>query len=226
MKCPKGIFNGFTIKIIAVISMLTDHTAAVFVDSVKHAYLYELLRGFGRISFPIFCFLLVEGFLHTRNEKKYLFRLFVFAIISEVPFDLAFFKCPGTYFNHQNVFFTLALGLLALCCIKQFEKDPYMNIISIVIACIAAYFMNFDYSYFGILQIMLFYYLRQSGLYKIFSIGALNIIMGQPAGALALIFTETYNGKRGPDAKYVMYIFYPAHLLVIYFVRLLIVQLL
>ncbi len=216
---PKGLLNGFTIKIIAMISMLTDHTAAVFVNAEQHAYLYEFLRGAGRIAFPVFCFMLVEGFMHTGDVKKYLLRLFIFAVISEIPFDLAFFACPGTYFDHQNVFFTLALGLLTLCCIRQFENDPYMNIVSIVIACIIAYLLKFDYSYFGILQIMIFYYLRQSGLYKIFSIAVLNIIMGQPAGALALIFTEAYNGRRGPDVKYVMYIFYPAHLLVIYFAR-------
>ena len=96
---PKGLLNGFTIKIIAMISMLTDHTAAVFVNAEQHAYLYEFLRGAGRIAFPVFCFMLVEGFMHTGDVKKYLLRLFIFAVISEIPFDLAFFACPGTYFD-------------------------------------------------------------------------------------------------------------------------------
>ena len=74
------------------------------------------LRMIGRIAFPIFCFLLVEGFLHTHNMKKYLTRLIIFAFISDVPFDLAFFGEIGL--RHQNVFFTLAIGILALCSIK------------------------------------------------------------------------------------------------------------
>ncbi len=85
-----------------------------------------LLRAIGRIAFPIFCFLLVEGFLHTRNVKKYLVRLFIFALISDVPFDLAFFAEIGL--KHQNVFFTLFLGVSALACIdyvRHKDKDSF-----------------------------------------------------------------------------------------------------
>ena len=80
------------------------------------------LRAIGRIAFPIFCFLLVEGFLHTRNVKKYLVRLLIFAFVSDVPFDLAFFAEIGL--SHQNVFFTLFLGVSALACIDYIRhKD-------------------------------------------------------------------------------------------------------
>lgn len=215
----KGFITGFTLKMIALITMFVDHFTFVFINSSRYPELYELLRGIGRLAFPIFCFLIVEGYFHTRNVKKYLMRLFLFALISEIPFDLAFWASPGLYFNHQNVFFTLALGLLTLCCIEQFKNDAYMNIITIIIACIVAYVMKTDYSYYGIIQIMLFYFLRKYTLFKIFSIGVLNIIMGQPIGALALIFTQTYNGERGPRVKYIMYIFYPAHLLVLFLVK-------
>ena len=84
-----------------------------------------ILRAIGRIAFPIFCFLLVEGFLHTRNVKKYLIRLFIFALVSDVPFDLAFFGEIGL--NHQNVFFTLLLGVLALACIDYVKKKDYQT---------------------------------------------------------------------------------------------------
>ena len=83
------------------------------------------LRGIGRIAFPIFCFLLVEGFMHTRNLKKYLIRLGLFALISDVPFDLAFFGEIG--FSHQNVFFTLFIAVLALWSIEHVKKQESFN---------------------------------------------------------------------------------------------------
>ncbi len=80
-----------------------------------------VLRFTGRLAFPIFCFLLVEGFVHTRDVKGYLGRLFLFALISEVPFDLAFFRTPFDP-SAQNVYWTLALGVLAMAGLKHFEK--------------------------------------------------------------------------------------------------------
>lgn len=83
------------------------------------------LRMIGRIAFPIFCFLLVEGFLHTRNLKKYMIRLGIFALVSDVPFDLAFFGEIGL--NHQNVFFTLFLGVCAMYFIDKVKNMQEFN---------------------------------------------------------------------------------------------------
>ncbi|MBP5555374.1 MAG: hypothetical protein J6X94_10965 [Lachnospiraceae bacterium] len=153
-----GGITGSTLKIIAIVTMFIDHIgASVFEHYInilavsgsdycrdlitsKVPGLWSewmgnivvvqsidlLLRAIGRIAFPIFCFLLVEGFLHTRNVKKYLVRLFIFAFISDVPFDLAFFAKIGL--NHQNVFFTLFLGVSALACIdyvRHKDKDSF-----------------------------------------------------------------------------------------------------
>lgn len=111
--------SGTTLKWIAVISMLIDHTAEVLINHNAAltdpiwAQIYVLMRGIGRIAFPIYAFLLVEGFLHTKDVKKYLARMLTFAVVSEIPFDLAVFHTPF-YWGYQNVFFTLFLGLLAL----------------------------------------------------------------------------------------------------------------
>lgn len=107
----RGIeLTSFDLKTIAIICMLIDHTAAVLLyQSASH----DILRLIGRIAFPIFCFLITQGFIYTKNVWKYMARLAVFALISEVPFDLAFYKKPFAM-EHQNVFFTLALGLAAV----------------------------------------------------------------------------------------------------------------
>ena len=104
--------NSYQLKCIAIITMLIDHIGAVlFPENL-------VLRYIGRISFPIFCFLLAEGFYHTKNVKKYMMRLAVFAVLSEIPYDLAF---RNTYieFTRQNVFFTLLIGVVMMYAIVR-----------------------------------------------------------------------------------------------------------
>lgn len=135
--------SGSTIKIIAVAAMLIDHAAAVvlaryLIGGIKEAVaagttqiwltenggwydVYDIMRGIGRLGFPIFCFLLVEGYQRTRDVRKYALRLGLFALISEVPFDLAICG-KAFYLGYQNVYFTLLLGLLALCLYGFFGK--------------------------------------------------------------------------------------------------------
>lgn len=138
-------FTGSTIKLIAIIAMLIDHTAAVILERMmmREGYMlamsntdlmpswiaghrllyfsYMTMRLIGRFGFPIFCFLLVEGFLHTHNRIKYALRLFLFALVSEIPFDFAF-RGKWFYTGYQNVFFTLFLGLLAMCAFSFFQE--------------------------------------------------------------------------------------------------------
>lgn len=152
----KGI-SGSTIKIIAVAAMLIDHIAAavlmrqIMANGYMEAagtgnlvsmmnwlmkngvlfYVYEAMRLIGRLGFPIFCFLLVEGFQRTRNVKKYALRLAAFALISEIPFDLAF-KGKFFYLWYQNVYFTLLFGLLALCGIEYLRKHELSKAVRIM----------------------------------------------------------------------------------------------
>lgn len=118
---PGFSLSGTALKRIACLSMLLDHIGASLLENglfrcsaiaPRLVGLDQLLRLVGRLAFPIYCFLLVEGFLHTHDLKKYALRMLGFALISEGPFDWAFFS--GVYWGHQNVYFTLLLGLLAM----------------------------------------------------------------------------------------------------------------
>ncbi|HWT26306.1 MAG TPA: TraX family protein, partial [Mobilitalea sp.] len=141
----------FALKMVAIIAMLIDHTAAVLVP--QGSVYYIPMRCIGRLAFPIFCYLIVEGFNHTSNVKKYIIRLGLFALISEIPFDLAFYHehfgsefikdfqgaIGSKYFilhliSYQNVFFTLFLGLCLITIMNMVEKkfDKQVIIINIL----------------------------------------------------------------------------------------------
>ena len=107
--------------------MLIDHIAAVLVDSRAYPELYGAMREIGRLAFPVFCFLIVEGYFNTKNVKKYVGRLLIFGVISEIPFDLAIFGRPGTEFAHQNVFFTLLTGLLVIWFIDTHKENKALQ---------------------------------------------------------------------------------------------------
>ena len=129
METKQPGISGYWLKLIAVISMLIDHTSAVILEQIpgleNPAF---LMRIIGRLAFPIYCFLLVEGFYHTRSRAKYAGRLFLFALISEVPFDLAFSRRMWD-FSSNNVFFTLLFGLLVIWGVEgikqKFVADVY-----------------------------------------------------------------------------------------------------
>lgn len=228
----KGL-SGSDLKILALFSMAIDHFAAsiiyyglllpdtpLFPDPPIWTWyqIYEAMRCFGRIAFPIFCFLLVEGFLHTSNRKKYALRLFLFALISELPFDLALFGQPFVP-GHQNVFFTLLLGFLAIWAIDAAQKNLLFNAWlgwAAAVGCgVFAWILKTDYDFIGVLLICLFFILRyQPGLRTI--VCCLTLLCAGAAEApacLAFLPIHFYNGKRGISLKYFFYLFYPLHLL-------------
>ncbi len=246
----KGI-SGSALKIIALISMTVDHGAYTLlgtmlayygitsVSDYSSTYIGGLLQqgsvGFcylayqvcrlliGRLAFPIFIFLLVEGFLHTKSRSRYGARLFLFALLSEVPFDLAFYREPISM-KGQNVFFTLLIGMLMLWGIESLEKrirNLVLRTLCILLCVSAAAFLSnaihADYRYMGILSIALLYLFRQNK--------GTQLIMGcasffwEPTACLSFVPIAFYNGKRGLSMRYFFYLYYPLHLLAFYGLR-------
>lgn len=255
---PFGGISGSTLKLIAILTMFIDHAGAtVILAIVNHPYItadasrlalwrdiYRISRQIGRIAFPIFCFLLVEGFVHTRNVKKYAARLFLFALISEIPFDLAL-KGNWYYPDKQNVYFTLLIGLLVLWGISFFEQrfgpgkyrtDQDSDALharpvnarafasgllfllpSVLILAAGMYValkIDTDYNYKGVFLIAILYLLRHTRLYQCAG-GAAATSWELPA-SLAFLPVYLYNGSRGLRMKYFFYWFYPVHLLVLH----------
>ena len=221
--------NNFRLKWIAIITMVIDHTAAVLLPQTSPTWM--VMRCIGRLAFPIFVFLLVEGFFHTRNINKYLIRLGIFALISEVPFDLALY---GTVleFTHQNIFFTLFLGLSCIYLMSLVEKKYKTNVfltnllqglITLGI-CIIAFILHTDYSFAGILLIAAFYLFRGNKvLLTISLLFVAAFVLGsiEVFATLAIIPIAFYNGEKGKSMKYFFYVFYPAHLLILAGINLL-----
>lgn len=203
--------TSYQLKWIAIITMVIDHTGAVL-------YPGELLwRYIGRLSFPIFCFLLVEGFCHTHDIYQYMLRLGIFAVISEIPYDLAF-RGRLLEFEHQNVFFTLLLGVIMMYVLEKGGDWPE-KIVEVLWVMWLANMLRTDYSYKGILLICIFYLSRQNFWPRIAGGALWNLLWNgsvQGYGALAVIPIAFYNGERGRKMKYFFYVFYPAHLLILY----------
>lgn len=213
--------NVFLLKIIALISMIIDHYGAIFQDD------FAIYRIIGRLAFPIYCFLLVEGYFHTKDVKKYAQRLFVFAIISELPFDLAFYNKLG--FEYQNIFFTLFIGLITIQFLNNNNRKITDNFI-IVISIIASIIFNVDYGPVGIIYILMFYYTRDFPKpKKLLIIGFIMTIVNflftstiQQYSLLSLLVIYFYNDNLGPKNKFVQIIFYaayPLHLFLFYIVK-------
>jgi len=241
--------TGSHLKWIAILTMLIDHTGVAllelallpfagnavlggnsfdFVVADYHFWYYfdGILRAIGRLAFPLFCFLLVEGFLHTRNVQKYALRLSLFALISELPFDLALFNCFINFYD-QNVFFTLLIGLLTLWALRYFEETlpPHLILLRYIVPLTGIMFAEFlqtDYAGFGIFLIFLLYELRNNRKAQCIA-GAVVTLFNSHTAWISFLFIWFYNGERGKQLpKYFFYGFYPAHLLILYFLRMLI----
>lgn len=221
------ILSGSALKMIAIITMLIDHTAFAllrisppameplfYIDSKGYS-LYRICRDIGRIAMPIFVFLIIEGFLHTRDRVKYGRNLLLFAFISEIPWN--YVHTETWRYDKQNVYFTLFLGYLAICFIDYFRGNQWMQFLCTIMLFWTATLINADYGWKGYIFILLMYVLRTNS--------ALQAVIGscwlyyEWKACFAFLPINMYNGKRGfikgKAAKYFFYAFYPLHITIL-----------
>lgn len=231
--------SGFALKWIAIASMILDHfgsilmtaliepyrTDGIFVVSPELPFLVRnafLIKGvceiLGSIGFPLFCFLIAEGFLHTRSRLRYAITLGVFALISEIPFDLAHFQSLSN-FKLQNVLFTLSVSAFTLLAIAHVERRwaerplPRWGLTACCtgLGMVLALLLRGEYVFLGVLTIALLYLLRNLPLLRPLGIAPLLIV--SPWVLVALVPLYLYDGRRGRGSKWFFYLFYPGHFL-------------
>lgn len=220
--------SGSVLKLIACIAMLSDHLAKFwfyrfswanevwFSVAGRDISLSQFMQMFGRFAFPIFVFLLVEGFEKTKNRRRYGINLLVLALLSEIPFNL---MNGGTLlFMKQNVMFTLLLGYLAMWSLEYFKNKPIISLAMLVVMFLVSRYMQADYRTAGFIFILLMYGLRKERIIQ--AVACPVLLQMKLMVFLSLVLTCLYNGKRGfiktPFLKYCFYAFYPVHMLVIY----------
>lgn len=221
--------NSLHLKLLAVVTMLIDHMGFTL---FPHAM---WMRAVGRLAFPIFCFLIAEGCAHTRGKKRYAGRLLLFAVLSELPFNL---MCSGQWlsWNYQNVLWTLLIGALVCWAIDwALKKRTPSAFVLTGAVMVAAYWLleltGTDYGGWGMLLVAAFYCARrcpypQMAKMAIQAIGLVFFSIGVMGGRVtielwsltALVPIWMYNGQRGFSNKalqYGFYAFYPVHILIL-----------
>ena len=225
------VLSGSALKLIAVVSMLIDHIGACFFSKSAlrlsllpgvSVSLYEAMRTVGRLAFPLYAFLLVEGFVHTRDRKKYALRLLVFALLSELPWNL--FHTAVWHYAKQNVMFTLLLGFLGCWVIERRRAQPARSTqwaLALLGLLVLSIVLEADFGASGFGFILMLYLLRADALGK--TVLGSCILSGRWRAGLAFIPINLYNGERGfirgRFLGLLFYAFYPLHLLVLYLIR-------
>lgn len=180
----------------------------------------EILNVIGRIAFPIFAFTLNEGYVHTRSLKKYLLRLFIFAVSIQMPSILFGYDYP------MNIFFTLFLGLLSIYIFNLKKMNVILKIILIGFILFLSQKFKLDYGIYGILVIINFNIFRNNKFKILMNFLVLNIYNvifpkvfdlpdTQLFSLISLVFIFMYNGEKGRSMKYFFYLFYPIHFFIL-----------
>lgn len=216
--------NGAVLKYIAFISMFIDHFNKAIITPylnyqqplVAISTIFDII---GRIAFPIFAFMIVEGFYKTKSRGKYLRNLLIFAIISEIPYDMFQSKI---FINNrsQNIMWALALGLLTLIIVDKLKgkiKNKYtwliLSILVVGVNAIIATLLSFDYDYYSIIIIFILYLFYDKRL--VGSLISYLVIIKEVYAILGFAVINFYNGEKGKQNKLFNYLFYPVHLLIL-----------
>ena len=185
----------------------------------------------GRLSFPIFAFQATEGYVHTKNFKNYIMKLLLFACISQIPFMLFISTFSNDIFS-LNVLFTFILGLLAIHFYDK-STNKLFGTLFVLLFSIIAELLKTDYGIYGVFLMFVFYIFKNKKFLMILSSIILMIlyygfydfkfynlkiiyILYMLSSCFSLFFISIYNKKEGPKMKYLFYIFYPLHLLILY----------
>lgn len=236
--------TSFALHIMAMVFMIFDHLWGVFATD---GYLW--MTCIGRLTYPIFAFMIVEGYFHTKNLKKYVLRLLIFALISEIPFNLVM-SSSWIAPLHQNVLWTFLIGILLIFLNEKANKKALgvrilVFIGTALLGCLLGIITFVDYNHGGVLIILMFYVFRERKWWALLGqivclyFISVEVISGQfipielfgktfelvvqSFCVLALIPIWLYQGKQGPYNKairYLYYGFYPAHLLLFALIRM------
>lgn len=218
------ILDGTSLKLIAMISMVFDHVGDMFFPGALW------MRMIGRLAMPLFSFCIAEGYAHTKNKQRYLMRMGVFALVSEIPFDLAFEGRVGL--GHQNIMLSFFLAILALMLFDRIRGEgkehaagkTLLGILCVCAVAVLALVLRADYTLFAVLAVFLFYVLRNRHPLLRCGVGVGFLALTRTVGyyratGLSLIPLLLYNGKRGRGLKWLFYAFYPGHLLLLYLLK-------
>ena len=216
------ILDGTTLKIIAMISMVFDHAGDMFFPDAMW------LRMIGRLAMPIFSFCIAEGYTHTRDKIRYLYRIGIFALISEIPFDLAFEGKIG--FSHQNIMLSFFLAVAALMVYDRIIGEEgserkhggktVLGVLAVAAISILSFLLRTDYTFFAVIAVFLFYVFRKKHPLIRAGIGVAFLSITRTIGyycatGFSFIPLAMYNGKKGKGLKWLFYLFYPGHLLLL-----------
>lgn len=241
MHLPFGGLTANMLRLIAIVLMIFDHVWATFLS------FGNWMTYLGRLAFPIFAFQLAEGFVHTKNVKKYALRLGIFALVSELPFNL-FYGSSWVNPFHQNVLFTFLLGLAAMVVIDRMKtlrtaKTIAGGVALLLLIAVASVVTFPDYGFSGFAMIVLFYVCRDfpfAWLAQLVGMVCINIVFAegmtipitvfghviefakQGFAVFALPIIWCYGGRKGKSNKFIQYgsyAFYPVHMIILYLIR-------
>lgn len=206
--------SSFVLKIFAIIFMFIDHVGYVFFPE------QSLFRIIGRLAFPIFAFQIGIGFKHTKNKEKHILLLLLFAILSQIPFWLM--TNIHVTSSMLNVLFAFVFALTIIYCNDNI-KSYFIKIPLSIILILLTFYIKVDYGVLGILLTVFLYYFAHNKFIAFIILASftflhyvINNSILQLYCLISLLFIWLFNGKKGPNTKWFFYIFYPAHMLILF----------